>query len=120
MTLLWNCGWLWNQAGKRSWSKWRTKAKNSGARTLSNPNLLVLDEATSALDYDTESTVCKNLQEELKGKTVFFITHRLSTVRNANIIILMHNGKIEEMGTHEELMNMQGRYATLYAHQGDV
>ena len=91
------------------------------ARTLlQNPSLLILDEATSALDYDTESTVCKNLQKELQNKTVFFITHRLSTVRHADKIILMHQGKISEEGTHKELIEMGGRYATLYAHQGDA
>ena len=90
------------------------------ARTLlANPNLLVLDEATSALDYDTESTVCQNLQKELLGKTVFFITHRLSTVRNADRIILMHQGKVAEQGTHSELIKKGGRYAALYNHQGD-
>ena len=91
------------------------------ARTLlQNPNLLILDEATSALDYDTESTVCMNLQHALQDKTVFFITHRLSTVRRADRILLMHQGKLAEQGTHEELMAMGGRYATLYAHQGDA
>lgn len=91
------------------------------ARTLlQNPNMLILDEATSALDYDTESTVCRNLQQRLNDKTVFFITHRLSTVRGADIIILMHDGRITEKGTHEELMALGGRYKTLYAHQGDI
>jgi HlyB family type I secretion system ABC transporter len=91
------------------------------ARTLlQNPNLLVLDEATSALDYDTEATVCRNLQDQLRGKTVFFITHRLSTVRRADRIVLMHQGKISEQGTHADLMELGGRYATLYAHQGDA
>ena len=91
------------------------------ARTLlQNPNLLVLDEATSALDYDTEATVCQNLQQQLQRKTVFFITHRLSTVRNADLIVLMHQGKIAEQGTHEQLMALGGRYAALYAHQGDA
>ncbi len=91
------------------------------ARTLlQNPNLLVLDEATSALDYDTEATVCQNLQQQLSGKTVFFITHRLSTVRGADLIVLMHQGKIAEQGTHEQLMALGGRYAALYAHQGDA
>jgi len=90
------------------------------ARTLlANPNLLVLDEATSALDYDTESSVCRNLQGILGGKTVFFITHRLSTVQKADIIILMHQGKIAEVGTHNELMNMEGRYYSLYSQQGE-
>ena len=91
------------------------------ARTLlQNPNLLVLDEATSALDYDTEATVCRNLQDQLKHKTVFFITHRLSTVRHADRIVLMHQGRIAEQGTHAELLELGGRYATLYAHQGDA
>ena len=91
------------------------------ARTLlQNPNLLILDEATSALDYDTESTVSMNLQQALQGKTVFFITHRLSTVRHADRILLMHQGKLTEQGTHEELIAMGGRYAALYAHQGDA
>lgn len=91
------------------------------ARTLlQNPNLMILDEATSALDYDTEATVCRNLQLSLAGKTVFFITHRLSTVRNADIIILMHKGRVEEQGTHQELLSLGGRYAALYAHQGDM
>ena len=91
------------------------------ARTLlQNPNLLVLDEATSALDYDTESNVCQNLQKQLKGKTVFFITHRLSTVRRADHIVLMHKGRIAEQGTHDELIKLGGRYNALYAHQGDA
>ena len=91
------------------------------ARTLlQNPNLLVLDEATSALDYDTEATVCQNLQQQLRNKTVFFITHRLSTVRGADLIVLMHQGKIAEQGSHEQLMALGGRYAALYAHQGDA
>ena len=91
------------------------------ARTLlANPNLLVLDEATSALDYDTEASVCQNLQKALTGKTVFFITHRLSTVRKADRIILMHQGKVVEQGTHDELIKKGGRYSTLYAHQGDA
>jgi len=91
------------------------------ARTLlQNPNLLVLDEATSALDYDTESIVCRHLQDQLQGKTVFFITHRLGTVRRADHIVLMHQGRIAEQGTHEQLMELGGRYAALYAHQGDI
>ena len=77
-----------------------------------------MDEATSALDYDTEANVCQNLQFELKNKTVFFITHRLSTVKHADKIILMHQGKIAEQGTHKELIELGGRYAALYSHQG--
>ena len=88
------------------------------ARTLlANPKLLVMDEATSALDYDTERRVCQNLRETLVGSTVFFVTHRLSTVRNADLIIMMHQGAIVETGTHEELIALQGRYYALYRQQ---
>ena len=88
------------------------------ARTiLSNPQMLVMDEATSALDYDTERQLCLNLQKWAKDRTVFFITHRLSTIRNSEIILVMHQGKLEEKGDHASLMNSQGRYATLYRQQ---
>ena len=88
------------------------------ARTiLANPKLLVMDEATSALDYDTERRVCQNLRESLKGCTVFFVTHRLSTVRNADMIVMMHQGAIVEIGSHDELMAKQGRYYALYRQQ---
>ena len=88
------------------------------ARTiLANPKLLVMDEATSALDYDTERRVCQNLRESLKGCTVFFVTHRLSTVRNADMIVMMHQGAIVETGSHDELMAKQGRYYALYRQQ---
>jgi len=88
------------------------------ARTiLSDPKLLVLDEATSALDYETEKNVCENLRVHCKGITVFFITHRLSTIRNADTILMMQNGIIEETGTHDELMRKKGRYFALYQQQ---
>jgi ATP-binding cassette subfamily B protein len=88
------------------------------ARTLlSNPRLLVMDEATSALDYDTERQVCDNLKASLKDSTVFFITHRLSTIRRADQIVMMHQGAIVETGTHEELMALKGRYYALYRQQ---
>jgi ATP-binding cassette subfamily B protein len=88
------------------------------ARTLlSNPQLLVMDEATSALDYDTERQVCDNLRTTLKNSTVFFITHRLSTIRRADQIVMMHQGSIVETGTHDELMALKGRYYALYRQQ---
>jgi subfamily B ATP-binding cassette protein HlyB/CyaB len=88
------------------------------ARTLlSNPRLLVLDEATSALDYDTERRVCNNLLQGLKNCTVFFITHRLSTIRRADRIVMLHDGAIAEVGTHDELMERRGRYFALYRQQ---
>jgi ATP-binding cassette subfamily B protein len=91
------------------------------ARTLlSNPKLLVMDEATSALDYDTERRVCDNLKEALADCTVFFITHRLSTIRRADLIVMMHQGSISETGTHDELMALRGRYYALYRQQESV
>ena len=88
------------------------------ARTLlSNPKLLVMDEATSALDYETERKVCDNLVQALHDRTVFFITHRLSTVRRADVIVVMHQGALVEMGSHDELMNRRGRYYALYRQQ---
>jgi ATP-binding cassette subfamily B protein len=88
------------------------------ARTLlSNPRLLVMDEATSALDYDTERQVCDNLKDSLKDSTVFFITHRLSTIRRADLIVMMHQGSIVESGTHDELIALKGRYFALYRQQ---
>ena len=88
------------------------------ARTiLSKPRLIVMDEATSALDYKTENRVCENLRKNCTDITVFFITHRLSTIKNADEIIMMHDGIIEEVGSHNELMDKNGRYCALYNQQ---
>ena len=84
---------------------------------LQNPRLLILDEATSALDARTERQVCRNLFEAFRGRTVFFITHRLSTVRPADTIVLMDQGAVMEMGNHNELMQRQGWYYALYQSQ---
>ena len=88
------------------------------ARTiLSNPRLLVMDEATSALDYNTERQVCLNLQEWASGRTVLFITHRLSSIRSSDLIVVMESGCVVEQGTHTELLALNQRYATLYNQQ---
>lgn len=88
------------------------------ARTvLSSPSLLILDEATSALDYDSERQVCLNLAQAFQGRTVLFITHRLTTIRNADLILMMDKGAIVEQGTHQELMSQKGRYYCLYLQQ---
>ena len=88
------------------------------ARTLlGNPKLLVMDEATSALDYETERKVCDNLLDNLKDCTVFFITHRLSTIKRANRVVMMHQGSVVEEGTHDSLMSLTGRYYALYRQQ---
>ncbi|GAX41861.1 cyclic nucleotide-regulated ABC bacteriocin/lantibiotic exporter [Tolypothrix sp. NIES-4075] len=88
------------------------------ARTiLQNPQMLILDEATSALDYESERQVCLNLAEAFKGRTVFFITHRLSTIRNAELILMLDQGFVVEQGTHQQLMTEKGRYYCLYQQQ---
>ena len=88
------------------------------ARTvLQNPRLLVLDEATSALDYQTERQVCLNLAAAFRGRTVFFITHRLATIKPADVILMMDSGTVVEQGTHTELMDLRGRYYCLYQQQ---
>ena len=84
---------------------------------LSRPRMLILDEATSALDYLTERTVCENLRRELSGDTVFFITHRLATIRSADSIMLMENGLLQEIGTHQQLLARKGLYYALYRQQ---
>lgn len=88
------------------------------ARTvLQNPPFLILDEATSALDYATERQVCLNLAQVFQGRTVFFITHRLATIQNADVILMMNQGRIVERGTHTELMGLKGLYYCLYQQQ---
>ena len=88
------------------------------ARTLLNkPKLLIMDEATSALDYVTEREVCENLRKSSKGITVFFITHRLTTIKNSDKILIMDKGNLAESGNHEELMNKKGVYYALYRQQ---
>jgi ATP-binding cassette, subfamily B, bacterial HlyB/CyaB len=88
------------------------------ARTvLQNPNLLILDEATSALDYLAERQVCNNLREAFKGRTVFFITHRLPSIAQSDIIVMMDQGQVAEQGTHPELIALKGQYYALYQQQ---
>jgi subfamily B ATP-binding cassette protein HlyB/CyaB len=88
------------------------------ARALvTNPRILILDEATSALDYESEAIIQRNLQAICKGRTVFIIAHRLSTVRQANRIFVIEKGEIVEQGTHSELLQLNGYYANLNRHQ---
>ena len=84
---------------------------------LQNPRMLILDEATSALDARTERQVCINLFEAFRGRTVFFITHRLSTVRPADFIVLMDRGAVMEVGSHKQLIDKQGWYYALFQSQ---
>ncbi len=81
---------------------------------LKNPPVLVLDEATSALDNESERLVQKSLEELSKGRTVFTIAHRLTTIKNADLILVLTDEGIVEQGTHNELLNADGVYAGMY------
>lgn len=84
---------------------------------MEQPRLIVLDEATSALDVNTERQVVRNLREHLNDQTVLMITHRLSTLIEADQIVVMHAGRVDEKGTHQQLMQLKGRYYALYQSQ---
>ena len=84
---------------------------------LKNPSILILDEATSALDNATEYLIQQALDELCKGRTTIVVAHRLSTIRNANEILVVMDGIVKERGTHEELLLMNGEYTKLYQAQ---
>ena len=87
---------------------------NIARAALSKAPILVLDEATSSVDTRTERHIEKGMDRLMKDRTTFVIAHRLSTVRNANAIMVLEQGEIIERGTHEDLLAMKGRYYELY------
>ncbi|BAV04397.1 ATP-binding cassette, subfamily B [Filimonas lacunae] len=82
-----------------------------------DPQYLFLDEATNALDANNEKDIVENLQDFFKGKTVIIVAHRLSTVKNADNVIVLHNGQVAEEGSHEYLASIQGKYYELVRNQ---
>ena len=81
---------------------------------LANPRLLILDEATSSVDIATESVIEEALETLLADRTAFVVAHRLSTIRRADLIVVLEHGVVIEQGTHEQLLDRRGRYFSLY------
>ena len=81
---------------------------------VANPPVMILDEATSSIDTRTEALVQKGMDALMKGRTVFVIAHRLSTVQNSDVIMVLDHGRIIERGTHEQLLEQKGTYYKLY------
>ena len=84
---------------------------------LVDPPMLILDEATSSIDTRTEINIQEAFDKIMKGRTSFIVAHRLSTIRKADIILVLKDGRIIEQGNHEELLSKQGFYSTLYNSQ---
>ena len=94
------------------------KQRTAIARALiRNPRILVLDDALSSVDTQTEDKILNHLREVMQDRTTIFISHRVSTVRNADRIAVLHGGRIVELGTHEELISRNGYYSDLYNKQ---
>jgi ATP-binding cassette subfamily B protein len=94
------------------------KQRTAIARALiRNPRILILDDALSSVDTHTEDKILNHLREVMQGRTTIFISHRVSTVRNADRIAVLHDGHIVEQGTHEELLGLNGYYSDLYNKQ---
>lgn len=81
---------------------------------VADPPVLILDEATSSIDTRTEALVQEGMDQLMKGRTTFVVAHRLSTIRNADCIMVMEQGRIIERGTHDQLIEKKGKYYQLY------
>jgi ATP-binding cassette subfamily B protein len=94
------------------------KQRTSIARALiREPNILILDDALSAVDTETEATILGSLRQHYGKRTVVIVSHRISAVQDADLILVMDEGRITQSGTHDELLDLGGLYADLYTKQ---
>ncbi|MGN1029454.1 MAG: ATP-binding cassette domain-containing protein, partial [Bacilli bacterium] len=87
---------------------------NIARAAVANPPVLIMDEATSSIDTRTEKLIAEGMDKLMEGRTVFVIAHRLSTVRNSDVIMVLDQGRIIERGNHEDLIAKKGKYYQLY------
>ena len=94
------------------------KQRAALARAIAkNPSILVLDDAMSSVDTHTEAEILRHLRDVMQGRTTIIISHRCSTVKNLDYIVVLDEGRIVEEGTHSSLLQMQGLYAEMYRRQ---
>ena len=93
---------------------------NIARASISKAPILILDEATSSIDTRTEKHIEHGMDRLMKNRTTFVIAHRLSTVKNADVIMVLEQGEIIERGTHEELLALKGRYYNLYTGKAEL
>ena len=103
--------------GGRSLSGGERQRISIARAILSNPRILILDEATAAVDTETERNIQSALEKLSKGRTTLSIAHRISTLRDADLLVVIEDGKIVEQGRHDELMALRGQYYTLWMRQ---